>query len=121
MCGPRYAVPSTPRQNVFFRRAPHASTGCRKGSSRRDPARDVAARPADDNRRARDDARHRVVAARVDVAIVQEEQVGDAGEPVEGFVVPVGERLLRQVARRHDQRAPGGGQQQVMQRACTAA
>ena len=67
--------------------------------------RDVAARAAEDHRPPRDHARHRVVAAVLDLAVVGEEEVGDAAEPLERLVVARRHRLLREVARGHDERA----------------
>ena len=110
-----------PRQKVFLSCAPHASTGRANGRARRPARGNVAARAAQDDGPAGDDPRHRVVAARLDLAIVDQEEVGDAAEPLERLVVAIGDRLLGEVARGHHQgpvqlaRAAGGGA------ACTAA
>ena len=81
-----------------------------------DAARDVAPRAAQHHRRARDHAGHRVVAARVDVAVVQEKPIGHAGEPRDGLLVPIRKRFIREVPGCHDERPADNIEQQVMQR-----
>ena len=61
-------------------------------------------------------AHHRVVGARLDRAVVDEEQVGDAAQPRHRVVVAVGDRLVGDVAAGHHQRLAHVGQQQVVQR-----
>ena len=100
-----------PRQNVFFSSAPQASTGRGAGSSgRRERLRGVAARAPHGIGGPRTDAHHRVVGADVDRAVVDQERVGDAGEPLAGVVVAVGDRLVGDVAAgQHERRADARG------------
>ena len=76
------------------------------GQQRRRAAPAAAAAPARSRASAagpaaRAGAHDRVVRARVDRAVVQQEQVGDAGEALQRVVVPVGDRLVGHVAARH--------------------
>ena len=94
------------------RAAARASTG-----SRAPPARSRASAAAAAARRARPAracADHRVVGADVDRPVVEQEQVGDPGEPLERVVVVERDRLVGDVAGGHHQRPPrrrraGGG------------
>ena len=106
-----------PMQNVFFSSAPHASTGRANRAGTRDRARHVSARAPQHRRRAGDDARRPSRRTGVDVAVVQQEQIGDVAEPPQRLVV-------RRYAIGSSERLPdvitsgraGIGQQQVMQR-----
>ncbi|KAF5054784.1 hypothetical protein DSECCO2_384550 [anaerobic digester metagenome] len=70
--------------------------------------RGEAARPADELGRVAHGADHGVVAADEDVAVVQEEGVGDGPEPAQGLAVAQADGLGAHVARGHDQgRRPG--------------
>ena len=84
--------------------------------AQRDRPRDVAARAPQQRRGPGDHARHRVVAAVLDLAVVRQEQVGDPGEPADGLVVARRHRLLGEVARGHHERAADCREQQVVQR-----
>ena len=79
---PRRARPSR-AQNVFFSSAPQASR-CRPQSHRqRERVRHVAARAPQQHRgRPAAVAHHRVVGARLDRPVVEQEQVGDLREPL---------------------------------------
>ncbi len=106
MCGPSQARSPLARQKVFFRRAPHASTGRAKAGATL-MARGTYPR----ERRTRSGSPATIVAtessrARDDVAIVEQEQVGDASQPTNRFGIVEGNRLVRQVARGHHQRPP---------------
>ena len=116
MCGPSQASSPAARQNVFLRCAPQARTGRRSGPAQADGPGHVAARPAEDRGPAGDHARHRVVAAVLDLAVVGQEEVGDASEPRERLRVLRRHRLVRQVPRGHHQRPPRGLEQEVVER-----
>ncbi len=75
-----------------------------------------AAGPAHHERATQDDPGHRVVGPRLDLPVVDEEQVGDAGEAGQRVVVPVGDGLVGEVPRGQDQRAPGRGGEEVVER-----
>ena len=47
---------------------------------------------------------------------MDEEQVGDVGEPPQGILVPIGDRLVGEVRARHHERRLGVGAQQVVKR-----
>ena len=51
----------------------------------------------------------------VDRAVVEQERVGDRAEPLQRFVVAVGDRLVGDVARGQHQRLAGVGEEQVVQ------
>ena len=80
----------------------------------------VAARAAEQERpppRAeRHGARDGVVRARLDRAVVQQEEVRDRPEACERLVVLVGDRLVGHVAARHHERGTGVREQQVVKR-----
>ncbi len=76
----------------------------------------VPPRAAEDRGPPRDHARDRVVAAVLDLAVVGEEEVGDAGQAGEGLAVPRRHRLLGEVAGGHDEGAPRGFQEEVVER-----
>ncbi len=78
--------------------------------------RAVSTRAADHPRSPIDDADHRVVIARVDLAIVQEKSVGDRSEAQHGLVVVLRDRLLAHVAAGHDERHRHRAHEEVMQR-----
>ena len=73
-----------------------------RGDRERQRLRRVAARAAQDGAAADD----RVLAAAVDRPVVGEERVGDRAEPVAGLVVVERDRLVAEVAARHDERLP---------------
>ena len=79
--------------------------------------RHVAARAAHHDRRAVPDGAHdRVVGAHVDRAVVDEEGVRDLAEPLARVVVVVGDRLVRDVGRGHDERAAEVAEQEMLKR-----
>ena len=95
-------------QKVLFSSAPQASSGRAPRPAARALAGHVAARAAHHQRPRRRTRPHdRVVGARVDRPVVDEEQVGDAREPLERVVVVVGDRLVGDVAARQHERAAG--------------
>src|ERR687886_1746590 len=59
---------------------------------------------------------HAIVAAHVDGPVVNQEEVGYVPKLAEGFLVPVGYRLVGAVAAGHHERDPRIVQQQVVQR-----
>ena len=103
--------PPRARQNVFFSSAPQPSTGRSTASASAHRLRRVAARaraPAATRPRT---TRSTESSARVRIgAVVGEEAVGDAGEPVRGVVVAVRDRLVGDVpAGQHDRLADVAG------------
>ena len=76
----------------------------------------MAARAAQDQRAAVGHADDGVVGSRLDRAVVDQEQVGDLGEPLAGVVVLVRDRLVRDVAAREHERLPQIRHQQVVER-----
>ena len=76
----------------------------------------VAARPADDRLASGDDAGHGVVVARPDLPVVDEEAVGEPGEPRERVLVVGRQRLVGQVAGGQDDRAADRLEQEVVER-----
>ena len=78
--------------------------------------RGIAAGPAQEDGRVSRQPDHRVVVARHDLPIVQQERVGDRAEPPSRVGVVGGDRLLAQIAARHHQRTASAVEQQVMQR-----
>jgi hypothetical protein len=77
---------------------------------------DVPAGAAQKQRAASGHPDHGVVRARLDRPVVDEEEVGDAGQSREGVLVAEGDGLVGDVAARHHERQPRVGQQQVVQR-----
>src|SRR5215204_1903474 len=59
---------------------------------------------------------HGVVAAHVDLTVVDEEVVGDLAQLIQCFLVAIGDGLVRVVAAGHDERDSRGAQKQVVQR-----
>ena len=102
-------------QKVLLSSAPQASRpGAASGSASAAGTwprerRSISGRPADG-------AHDRVVGARVDRAVVEQDVVGDAGQALARVVVAVGDRLVGDVAARHHERRRGVGSQQVVQR-----
>ena len=86
------------------------------GERERERRGDVAARAAQHERPAADGAHDRVVGARVDRAVVEQDVVGDAGQALARVVVAVGDRLVGHVAARHHERRRGVVREQVVQR-----
>jgi len=82
----------------------------------RERQRGVPARPAEEDRCSVHHPHHRVVVARRDLAIVEQEGVGDGPEARHRLVVPGGDRLVARVAARHHQRPADQLQQQLVQR-----
>ena len=116
MWWPTHARPSFARANVFFSSAPQASrcrpqstgSGSEPGTNPRERRRNTG--------RVRDHPHDGVVGARLDRAVVQEEEVGDVGEPRARVVVLVGDRLVGDVAAGHHERLPNVIHQQVVER-----
>ena len=73
-------------QNVFFRCPPTARTGSVNGVHGNRPRHPAAGTP-EKHGPAGDDARDRVVAARLDLPVVEEKSVGDPAEPRDRLVV----------------------------------
>ncbi len=65
--------------------------------------------------RQRDDAHDRVVGARLDRPVVDEEQVGERREPLERLRVSEADRLIGDVAARHHERQTDVGEQDLVQ------
>ena len=76
----------------------------------------VAARAAQQLRPSGRHAHDRVVGPRLDRAVVQQEEIGDAGEPLARVLVAVGDRLVGGVAARHHERLPHVREQEVVER-----
>ncbi len=108
---PTQARPPLARQNVLFSSAPHASSG-RCAAAQLDARRHQSARAAQHER----PAQHRVVGARLDRAVVDEEAVGDRGQALQRLGVVEGDRLVGDVAAGHHERHAGVREQQVVQR-----
>ncbi len=82
-----------------------------------DRVRHPPPRAADhDGRARRGRPHHRVVRARGDRAVVEQDEVGDAGQALQRVLVAVGDRLVRDVAAGHHQRPARVAQQQVVER-----
>ena len=81
-----------------------------------DRERGVAAGAAQDQFAAHHHAHDGVVHVPDDGAVVDEEQIGDAAEAFEGFVLVGADRLVAQVAARGHDGEPERRQEQVMQR-----
>ena len=101
---------------MFLSSAPVPSTGRDNSRGESHGARHVATRAAKHHGRVPDHHRHRVVAARHDLAVVHEEQVRDLPQAAQRVVIAVCEGLVGQVARRHDERQAALGQQEVVER-----
>ena len=102
--------------NVCLSSAPTASSGTGVATGSGDGLRGVPAGAAHDGLAPRDHARHGVVVAGADLAVMGEEPVREAGEPREGVRVVRGERLVREVAGGEDQRSADRLEQQVVER-----
>ena len=87
-----------------------------EGRGQPDRARHEAAGAAQQERRSRHDARHRVVAAIRDLAVVHQQAIGDAAQPGAGLVVGAGHRLVGAVAGGEHQRAPRFFREQLVER-----
>ncbi len=106
---------ATPK--VFFCSAPQASRRAPAGATGSGSSDGhVAARAAQQLRPSGRHAHDRVVGPRLDRAVVQEEEVGDGGEPVARVLVAVGDRLVGGVAARHHERLPHAREQEVVER-----
>ena len=81
-----------------------------------DRRRHVPARAAQDARAPRGHAHDRIVGARLDRTIVEQEEIGDARQALASFVVAIGDRLVGHVAARHHERLGGVRRQQMVQR-----
>ena len=90
--------------------------GTAERSRERDRAWHVTARAAHHGGSAGKHAYDGVVASGHDLAVVQNEQVGDRAEPRDCLVVAIGDGFLGQIARGHHERAADFSQYQVMQR-----
>ena len=79
--------------------------------------RDIAAGTAHRDRRPiRNGADHGVVGADVDRAIVDQKRVRDAGEPLARVVIAIGDRLIREVGRSHNEGPSEVAEQDVLKR-----
>ena len=113
MCWLMNTCRPTLRATVFLRCAPTARmTGSSRGTRHRQGRE--AARPAQQPHPARRDPGHAVVHVPLDGAVVHQEEVGDAAEPLQGPVLVRADGLVGQVAAgRHDReaaaRAAAGG------------
>ncbi len=122
VCGATLARPSTARANVCFSSAPTARATSPGGIGHRQRQwfRRVAATPSHDRlagiRASADHACHRVVVARPDAPVVEQEAVGDARQPARGVGVIDGQWLVREVAAGEHDRPLERGEQQVMER-----
>ena len=76
----------------------HREQRCRRGQGQVDRVRGVAAGAPDDGLAARDDARDRVVVPRPDLAVVDQEAVGETRQAGQRVGVVGGQRLVGQVA-----------------------
>ncbi len=82
-----------------------------------DRLRSISPRTAYQTLRAVHDSCHRVVAANVDRAVVNQEQVGDPLQAIESVAVVNGDGLVRPIAAGHDERnATNGFEQKVVER-----
>ena len=89
----------------------------RRGAPRqRQARRHVAARAAQQHRAPVGDPDHRVVGAGADRPVVEQDLVGDPGEPRLRVAVLERDRLVGDVARGHHERHAEVGEQQVVQR-----
>src|SRR2546427_497422 len=77
--------------------------------------RDSASRPAQHDRRTTDDPRDRVIAVNLDGAIVHQEKIADAPEPLLRIIILVCHGLAARVCTRHHQGTRDGVKQEVMQ------
>ena len=117
MWWPTHARAPLATQNVFFSSAPQASSGRRAGTGSAMLGGHVARASGAARRRARRDAHDRVVGARVDRAVVEQEEVGDRRRGA-----PARRRRGRRSARRTTlplvitSGRAGVGEQQVVQR-----
>ena len=103
------------RQKVFFSSPPTASTRAlpvpdghrqrRESAGATDRHQDVAG-----------DTNDRVVARRMDLAIVHQEAVAEVAQPRDRIVVEVGERFAGEIAARHHERGRTAEEQQVVHR-----
>ena len=104
------------RQKVFFNSPPQASSSGTSRPRSRVCGR-ISARPAQHALAAFEGAHHRIVRAHVDIAIVRQEPVGHAREPLERFRVRHHDGFFAQVAAGHHQRiVRRAREQQVVQR-----
>ena len=103
------------RQNVLLSSAPHARIGGAASGSAI-PAGTYPRERRSDQRPRPDHPHHRVVGARVDRPVVQQQQVGDPGQALERVLVLEGDRLVGDVAAGHHERHARVGEQQVVQR-----
>ena len=114
MCWERYALRPAARQKAPCSSAPVPSVGATSPASgsgvgaRLRALRTTSASPPD--------ALDAVVVAGDDLAVVDEERVGDVGEPLERLRVLDADRLVAAIAARHDQRAADLAEQQVVER-----
>ena len=78
-----------------------------------DAERNEPARAANELRRAIDERDHRIVAALEDLAVVDEEGVGDVAQARAGFVVVDGDGLFTQIGGGHDKSAEHADRQRA--------
>jgi hypothetical protein len=88
----------------------------RKRCGARNRPRHEAARSAKQHGTAGNDARDGIVAAGLDLTVVDDQHVGEGTQTFNGFFVAVRQRLFGQVTRRHHQRPAGLFDEQQVQR-----
>ncbi len=116
MCGPSHARFPLARQKVFFRSAPHASTG-RTTAGASSSARGTYPR----ERRISNGSAATIVATESSTRVTmprswsRNKSAMSPSRRIASRVVE-GNRLVRKISRRHHQWTPGVGQQQVVQR-----
>ena len=82
-----------------------------------DGQRRVASRTAQYSRLALEGAHHGVVGTHINVAIVKQERIGDAGQPLARLVISCHDRLFAHIAAGHNQHAVRGAvEQKVVKR-----
>ncbi len=96
--------------------APAGEDGNGKRVRSRHRTGNVAAAAAQHGRPAGDDARDRVVAGRFDLAVVDEQDIGNRAQTRESAGIRGHDRVTRQVAGGHHQRAVRVREQEVMER-----
>ena len=104
MWWPTHARPSFARRERVLQLGPAGEQVPAAVHRQRQRAGHEAARAAQEHRTLLGHAHDGVVGARLDRAVVQEEEVGDVGEPRARVVVLVGDRLVGDVAARHHER-----------------
>ena len=88
----------------------------RRRRPERQIARNVAARPPQEQRAIHNHAKHGIVGPSLDRPVVHEEQVRDPRKPLQCVLVAVGDGLVRDVRARHHQHRARVIEQQVVER-----